>query len=971
MTLTPDEWKLLSGRLDEALDLPPEQRSAWVDGLSGLSPGLKEALREMLIGKTETGLLETLPKIGGDPPGEEPAEIGPYRLIRELGRGGMGAVWLAERSDGVLRRPVALKLPHAGWGGPAFRERFRRERDILASLAHPRIATLYDAGIAGDGRPFIALEYVNGSVITEWCDSKRLAVRDRVMVFLDVLDAVQHAHTHLVLHRDLKPSNILVTEDGSVKLLDFGIAKLLTDGEAQATELTELSGRAFTVNYASPEQVAGQPMSTASDVYSLGVVLFELLAGQRPYSLKQDTRAALEAAVLAATVTRLSQSVGDENQAAARSATRKKLAAALKGDLETIVAKALRQDPAARYASAESLAEDLRRYLAGEPVAARPEGAAYRAGKFIRRHRLAVAASAGAALLLSAGLAVALIEARTARREARASREVEKFLTDIFRANSSDQPDPVKARQTTARQLLDIGASKIDGELADSPDARIRLLGTLSGLYSDLGLDDQSVDLSRKQVDLARRLYGPRSRQLARALITLGGAMHSSGSASGEEAVLRQAASILDALSDSSSLDRALLEAKLAELYYGSDLLKALQSAQRAVSIYRRYPPSPDFVEALYEEGVLHTQRAENSDAVARFQEAIGISRRVAGDPNPALPRLYAIQGQAQQGAWQFGAAEQSLRAALSEARAVNGERHVDTIETTMRLGIFLGDTGRLREAIQTLRKARDLAIELRGAEDSFYTPQVLLEYGWALARSGQIEAGLESMSQAIANRRKNRPGTRYLAVMLEEQASLLVELGEYAQAAKLLDESAGILTATHDTTDWRNNFYRAKLLLAAGRTEDAAKLVSEPAPQPTLSGKYLRDAQLSGEIALARRHASAAIRWGGELRRLIETSSARPYLGQEEAAAALLEGSAYLQDGQFDKASPGLERAVELREAMLDPASPLLADAYAALAQCRKKQGDPAEAASLIEKVRGILGRHPQIGPQHTHFMQ
>jgi len=971
MTLTPDEWRLLSGRLDEALDLPPEQRSAWVDSLSELNADLKKALREMLTRQAGAGLLDTLPKIEGDPPEDEPTGVGPYRLIRELGRGGMGEVWLAERSDGVLRRPVALKLPHAGLGGPAFRERFRRERDILASLAHPRIATLYDAGIADDGRPFIALEYVNGSAITEWCDGRRLAVRERVTVFLEVLDAVQHAHAHLVLHRDLKPSNILVTDDGAVKLLDFGIAKLLTDGEARATDLTELGGRAFTVSYASPEQVAGQPMSTASDVYSLGVVLFELLSGQRPYCLKQDTRAALEAAILAANVTRLSQSVGDESRAGARSATPKKLAAALKGDLETIVAKALRQDPAARYASAEALAEDLRRYLAGEPVAARPEGAAYRAGKFIRRHRLAVAASAGAALALSVGLAVALMEARTARHEARVSREVEKFLTDIFRANSSDQPDPVQARQTTARQLLDIGASKIDGELADAPDARIRLLGTLSGLYSDLGLDDQSADLSRKQVALARRLYGPHSPQLAHALIMLGGAMHSSGSANGEEGVLREAGNILDAKGDSSSLDRALLENKLAEVYFASDLPKALASAQRSVSIYRRYPPSTDFVEALYEEGVLHTQRAENTEAVARFQEAIGVSRKIAGDPNPALPRLYAMQGQAQQGAWQFAAAEQSLRSALSEARAINGERHVDTVETTMRLGIFLGDTGRFREAIATLRQARDLVLELRGPEDSFYTPQALLEYGWSLARSGQIEAGLESMSQAIANRRENRPGTRFLAVMLEEQASLLVELGEFAQAASILDESAAILAATRDTVDWRNNYYRAKLLLAGGKAEDAAKLVSDPAPKPSLSGKYLRDAQLNGEIALARRDAAAAERWGAALRRLIETSSERPYLRQEEAAAVSIEGGGYLQDGQFEKASPRLERAVELRQAILDPASPLLGDAYAALAQCRKKQGDSAEAAQLLEKARLIFAGHRHLGPQHIRFLR
>ena len=330
MNFSTAEWAELSKLLEVGLDLPESSREAWLTGLTDLAPKLQSALRDMLERERDLdadSLLRTLPKFtqtagGGRNQTTEAAQqgrqFGPYQLIRELGRGGMGSVWLADRVDGSLTRQVALKLPHA-MQDPQFLERFRRERDILASFTHPNIAQIYDAGVAPEGHPFIALEYVEGAGLLPYCDDLRLGLRERLQLFVQVLGAVQYAHSHLVIHRDLKPGNILVTKSGEVKLLDFGIAKLITGEDGPETELTEAGGRALTLDYAAPEQILGQPVSTASDVYSLGVVLCELLAGARPYSLKRNLAMASEEAILAIPVAKPSQLADNEAAARARS----------------------------------------------------------------------------------------------------------------------------------------------------------------------------------------------------------------------------------------------------------------------------------------------------------------------------------------------------------------------------------------------------------------------------------------------------------------------------------------------------------------------------------------------------------------------------------------------------------------------------------------------------------------------------
>src|SRR5258705_9404863 len=437
--LSPNQWQSLSPHLDQALEMTGGERATWLSSLQNENPTLGYELEILLRDHrvlSEEGFLEASALELPEGLGLAGQTLGVYTLVSQIGHGGMGTVWLAERSDGRFERRVAVKVLNIALMGKGGEERFKREGLILGRLTHPHIAELLDAGVSLTGQPFLVLEYVEGNHIDRYCDENKLDVRARVRLFLDALHAVGQAHVNHIVHRDLKPSNILVRTDGQAKLLDFGIAKLL-EGEGQIGEgpLTLEGGRALTPEYAAPEQLKGEAVTAATDVYASGVLLYVLLTGHHPAGAGTRTPAGLVKAILDTDASRpseivaLTQTNGETaaTNARRRATTPDKLSRLLRGDLDTIVAKALKKNSQERYASVTALADDTARYLKHEPISARPDTVAYRAAKFVRRNRTVVALAALAIIATVAGLVGTLLQPRTAGAQARAARSDRDF----------------------------------------------------------------------------------------------------------------------------------------------------------------------------------------------------------------------------------------------------------------------------------------------------------------------------------------------------------------------------------------------------------------------------------------------------------------------------------------------------------------------------------------------------------------
>jgi serine/threonine protein kinase/TolB-like protein/Tfp pilus assembly protein PilF len=496
---------LMSRLLDEALPLDEAGRRRWLQTLSPeyeeFFPALRQALLPEFDQPSDWKRFVTLLDSGiGDEhagraaTGLQPgARVGPYELIRLLGAGGMAEVWLAKRADGVFKREVALKLPALTRVRRDLEQRFARERDILAGLEHPHIARLYDAGFDPGGLPYLSMEYVQGELLTDWCDAQHLDVRERLRLFLQVLEAVQYAHERHVIHRDLKPSNILVTNAGQVRLLDFGVATLLDNDEtASQTPLTAVYGHALTPVYASPELVRGDPVDAKSDIYSLGVVLFEILTGDRPYRLNaRASSGALEQAIAAAEVSRPSTQLSQE-ACIARATTHEQLTRQLRGDLDLIVLKALAKDPQARYTSAAAMADDLQRYLDGKPITAQPPRWSYRLGKFVRRNRLVVSVTAAAVIVVLA-LAAFEIERRVADR---AQYALAAALSAVYPRK------PISEKSIAVLPFLDLSEKQDQGYFSDGlSEELINLLAQIQDLQ--VIARTSSFHFQGKQVSIA------------------------------------------------------------------------------------------------------------------------------------------------------------------------------------------------------------------------------------------------------------------------------------------------------------------------------------------------------------------------------------------------------------------------------------------------------------------------------------
>jgi len=559
MTQTdPGHWERVQRILAEALEMEADARRAFLEKVCGGDAALRAEVGSLVDAAQQADFyfadLAHRAGITADPGAEPPPpppdlegrRIGAYRLGPLLGRGGMGAVYAAERADDQFELSVALKILALGAANPDAHRRFLEERRILARLEHPNIARLYDGGVTEDGTPYFVMERVDGLPFTEYCSARKLGLLERLRLFLEVCDTVSFAHAKLVVHRDLKPNNILVTADGKVKLLDFGIARLL-ESEEDGVTATALGGRLMTPRYASPEQLRVETVTTVSDVYTLGVILHEILTGVSPYHLTGETTSLVEAictqtvAVPSARVSRCASGsvaatpeVRDVVAAAdAMNSSVRSLGRNLRGDLDNILLMALRKEPARRYPSVEALAEDIRRHMLGYPVKASPEGLLYSTGRFLRRHALAVAAIASVLVLLSVLLFLSVRFAMTTRRQAEElarerdrAEEISHFMRELFEVA---EPSAAGAEAVTARELLDAGALRIRLDHPNEPELQAEMMTVLGSVYRQLGLPEQAIELLREAADLQAGLRSVREQERAATLRELGAALLDAG----------------------------------------------------------------------------------------------------------------------------------------------------------------------------------------------------------------------------------------------------------------------------------------------------------------------------------------------------------------------------------------------------------------------------------------------------------
>ncbi len=711
---------------DEALNLPADQRDRFLDlrcaGESDLRADVAHLLRlagtaaPALDAGCSPDLLADAAAGQADASLPRPGDVvGAWRIERQIGQGGMGAVFLVERADGQFTQTGALKLIRAGVDAEAVTRRFERERQILASLSHPHIARLLDGGRTADGRSYFVMEHVEGQPIDRACDARRLSIGERLVLVERVCLAIQHAHNQLVVHRDIKPSNIVVTADGDVKLLDFGIAGMLEPHGAPG-EPADGPARILTPAYASPEQVRGLPPAIASDIYQIGLLLYELLTGLRAQPV--DVRAPGELVRLVCDTTppppseRIAEAPGDV--CAARGASRRALARALRGDLDAIVDRALRKEPGRRYPTAAGLAEDLRRHRLGLPVGARADSVAYRAGRFVRRHRIGLAAAA--AVLLTIGIAAPIVtyERMRAAEEHRRARQVEDVLGHLFSVPSARQ----LSRAPSAEGLVEHAARLVRRDLGAQPASRARLMLRLGHAYLLLGRYDAAAELFEDARAARERVFGADSAEVAECLLALAEAQHYGGRYADAERNLRSAGALRAASFGPAHPDTLAVTLELGDLLHTrGDLAGAAQVLEQAIADMRRADAAPEMLSrALRDLGNVQRDRGDLPQSDALFRESLQVLQRATFDASAqeAITRLYHARLLTRRGA--LADADAQLARALPALRRFYESDHPMIAFALQNRGYLRMAEGRRREAAADFDAAARMAVQCLGA---------------------------------------------------------------------------------------------------------------------------------------------------------------------------------------------------------------------------------------------------------------
>ena len=842
-------WKRISPLLDELLELDAERRRAELARLRAEDPGLADELERLLALESEHEDFLSAPAMS-QPRGPASGDlIGPYRLLNLLGEGGMGLVWLAERADGLYRRRVALKLLRPGLANPDLRLRFSREREILAQLQHPHIARLLDAGIGSEGQPYLALEYVEGEPITEYAKRHALDVEQRLRLFLQVCDAVSHAHANLIVHRDLKPSNILVTPGGDVRLLDFGIAKLLHSEEPSPPD-ARTEARTFTLHYAAPEQVRGEPVTTMTDVYSLGVVLCEALAESRPYRLRRQGDAEWERVILEVEPMGPSAAVmHGEDDTRPRKQLRK-LSRRLSGDLDNIVLRALAKKPEQRYPSVEAMATDIDRHLHGRPVLARPQGFLYHARKYLGRHRWAVTLGSLVAAVLVTAVVVSVLQARQAERETARAQAMQSFVLGLFNSANGD----LSGDRFDIRTMLDAGERRGERELARQPLAQAELLGTIAQLRIGLG------DYGRAQtlLDRQRQLLAdadsvPPALRLQAATQQGQIAWLLDDSRRCLEAML-PAQALADELQGRSGLAVATYLAQLGRCQRGAgERLQARRLFLRALEIHREAGDIAGRAENMGDLATLDAEMNRIDDAVTLLRNALALLHDGVGDRHPLnidlqrqLGRLYRERGDTE-----LALAAYTHALALSED--INGPLHPMTLTVRRQEAAVLIDQGRFNAAAEQLRQLHDLTVRSLGPNhrESGLSWNSLGVIAW---ERGQYDEAIADISRAVAIWR-NADGAQQLPGGLYNLGMVLHSAGRDVAALAALAESRSLRAAQYGASSVMvgdTDRLIGEIQMAQGRMDAAATSLGNARALARIGYPESHPRRLDAELSMA-----------------------------------------------------------------------------------------------------------------------
>ncbi|HEX6308243.1 MAG TPA: serine/threonine-protein kinase [Longimicrobiales bacterium] len=833
----PTRWTRLQEIFHAAVALPEAARPAFLDGACRGEPALRadvekmlraDALADAALDGVRVGIAELAAEALDEADGSgaddswEGRTLGPYRVLRKVGQGGMGAVYEAERED--VHKRVALKVVRGALGAPDLVRRFLVERRVLARLAHPAIAGLLDAGMLDDDTPWLAMELVEGAPITRYCEQHEVDVATRLRLFLQVCEAVDYAHAHLIVHRDIKPSNVLVDEGGRVRLLDFGIAKLLGQDDDAAGEATRTGLRVLSPEYAAPEQFTGAPITTATDVHALGVLLFELLTGERPYAAAGGSAMAAAQAVVETEPPRPSSVAG-------RSAGREKRAdRRLAGDLDAICLKALAKDPARRYRSARQLGDDIVRHLEGVPVEARLPTLGYSVGRFVRRNAALVGAAALVTLALATGLGAALWQSAQAQAAQAESEEVTAFVVGLFEASD---PEATLGQEVPVRTLLEQGSGRVE-ELAAEPRIQARMLSVMARAYRGLGDPHRARELAERAIALRSSLVGREDAEVAASVATLAQTLDDLGDEDGAIEKHREALEILRGQLGPAHERTTYTALRLSRLLaLEGQWEEAQKLAAEALRLRRAArPPDPEAeAEALRTLATVRWWGPQDLDgAEALYREALTIQERLFGPDDPRVESGLVPLGGLLAQQRKFEEAESVARRALELRTRIYGPDHPSVAYQLSNVAYVLSNAGRHEEAATLYREVVEryravfpgdhprLATALTGIAITF-------------GRRGMVDSTLTYMEPAAAMiARLNGPDHPETALAHHNLGMSYLRLGRHEPAARELELAYETRSRLHGASSpgaLRSGAAYASALAELGRYADAERLVT------------------------------------------------------------------------------------------------------------------------------------------------